>query len=55
MSNIMLSLGLPAPTLYGLSLIGAMGDFSISYVDCLIFGSLIVAVDPVAVSGGSRV
>ncbi|XP_033638201.1 sodium/hydrogen exchanger 1-like [Asterias rubens] len=37
-------------TLYGFSLIGAYGDtFTISLVQCLVFSSLISAVDPVAV------
>ncbi|XP_074658542.1 Na(+)/H(+) exchanger beta-like isoform X3 [Tubulanus polymorphus] len=37
------------PMLYGLSLIGAMGDIDISLVSCLLFSAFIVAVDPVAV------
>jgi NhaP-type Na+/H+ or K+/H+ antiporter len=35
--------------MYGLALAGAMGSFNISFVQCLVFSSLIVAVDPVAV------
>lgn len=38
------------PTLYGLAIIGAMGEISIGFIECLVFSSLIVAVDPVAVS-----
>ncbi|XP_023932871.1 Na(+)/H(+) exchanger beta-like [Lingula anatina] len=38
------------PTLYGLMSVGAMGDdFSVTFVQCLLFSALIVAVDPVAV------
>ncbi|ELT90348.1 hypothetical protein CAPTEDRAFT_132934 [Capitella teleta] len=37
------------PTLYGLAKIGAMGTIHITMVQCLVFSSLIVAVDPVAV------
>ncbi|CAD5120276.1 DgyrCDS8845 [Dimorphilus gyrociliatus] len=37
------------PTLYGLSQIKAMGDISLSLLECLLFSSFIVAVDPVAV------
>ncbi|ESN91489.1 hypothetical protein HELRODRAFT_70084, partial [Helobdella robusta] len=37
------------PVLFCLAYIGAMGTFSISLIECLVFSSLIVAVDPVAV------
>ncbi|XP_052104403.1 Na(+)/H(+) exchanger beta-like isoform X2 [Mytilus californianus] len=37
------------PTLYGLVNSGAMGDISIEMIECLVFSSIIVAVDPVAV------
>ncbi|XP_013384035.1 Na(+)/H(+) exchanger beta isoform X2 [Lingula anatina] len=37
------------PTIYGLSLVGALGEIDISFTECLLFSSLIVAVDPVAV------
>ena len=40
------------PTLYGLSQTGAMGDLDITLVQCLLFASFIVAVDPVAVCIG---
>ena len=38
------------PTLYGLSAIGAMGSLNLGFVQALVFASIIVAVDPVAVS-----
>ena len=38
------------PTLYGLAHVGAMGPIKIGMVQCFVFASLIVAVDPVAVS-----
>lgn len=48
MSNMCVFLG---PVLYGLALAGMMGStFTISLIECLVFASLIVAVDPVAVS-----
>ncbi|XP_071165324.1 sodium/hydrogen exchanger 1-like isoform X1 [Mytilus edulis] len=37
------------PTLYGLASSGAMGDTNIEMIECLVFSSIIVAVDPVAV------
>jgi NhaP-type Na+/H+ or K+/H+ antiporter len=37
------------PVLYGLAACGAMGEIDIDLVNCLLFASLIVAVDPVAV------
>jgi len=38
------------PLLYGLALGGAFGgDFTITLIECFVFASLIVAVDPVAV------
>ncbi|XP_014790242.2 sodium/hydrogen exchanger 1 isoform X1 [Octopus bimaculoides] len=36
-------------TLYGLAVIGAMGEITIQFIPILVFSSLIVAVDPVAV------
>ena len=41
---------LPGPGLYFLSIFGVMGTFHINLVHCFVFSSLIVAVDPVAVS-----
>ncbi|XP_022254771.1 Na(+)/H(+) exchanger protein 7-like [Limulus polyphemus] len=37
------------PSLYGLSVAGAMGPVSIGIIECLVFSALISAVDPVAV------
>ena len=39
-----------APTLYGLAVCGAMGPINVTLIQCFVFGALIVAVDPVAVS-----
>ncbi|XP_069103686.1 Na(+)/H(+) exchanger protein 7-like [Argopecten irradians] len=37
------------PTLFGLAKVGAMGNFDIELIPCLVFSAIIVAVDPVAV------
>ncbi|XP_068238479.1 probable Na(+)/H(+) antiporter nhx-9 [Palaemon carinicauda] len=37
------------PTLYGIGALGAMGNITLSLRECLVFSSLISAVDPVAV------
>ncbi|XP_022246177.1 sodium/hydrogen exchanger 2-like [Limulus polyphemus] len=37
------------PSLYGLAIVGALGPISVGITECLVFSSLISAVDPVAV------
>ena len=48
-------IAISAPTLYGLAMCGAMGTINVTLIQCFVFGALIVAVDPVAVSNPDRI